>query len=145
MSKVFTVSEAQTMLPVLESLLRRAQAAAVRAGELELEMQRLNQRIFLAGGTHVNIAGAARRRAEREKAEQEAKDTLGEIDAIGVRVQDFVEGLLDFPCMADGRLVLLCWKLGEPEIAHWHEEEDGVEGRKPLETLFGKSERERLN
>jgi hypothetical protein len=143
--KTFTLGEAQTLLPVLESLLRRAQAAAARANTLEREMQELGQRIFLSGGMHVNVAKAARRKAEREKAAQETKDTLVEIEAIGVRVQDFEAGLLDFPCLVEGRTVLLCWRLGEPAIAHWHSEEDGFEGRRPVETLFGKSERERLN
>ena len=68
MSKTFTLSEAQTLLPVLEALLRKAQAAGARSGELEREMQQLSQRIFLAGGMHVNVAQAAKRRAEREKA-----------------------------------------------------------------------------
>jgi hypothetical protein len=145
LSKTFTLSEAQTLLPVLEALLRRAQTAGLRAGELEMEMQELSQRIFLAGGTHVNITVAARRRAERDKTVQEAKDTLAEIDAIGVQVQDLEEGLLDFPCVVDGQTVLLCWKLGEKEIAHWHAPEDGFAGRKPLDGRFGKSERERLN
>jgi hypothetical protein len=144
-TKTFTLNEAQTLLPVLESLLRRAQAAASRASELDQEMQELSQRIFLAGGMHVNVALAARRRAERDKSSQEAKDTLAEIDAIGVRVQDFKAGLLDFPCAVEGRMVLLCWRLGEPVISHWHSEEDGFEGRKPVEMLFGKGERERLN
>ena len=139
------MSEAQTLLPVLESLLRRAQVSAGRMVELDGEMQRLSQRIFLSGGMHVNVASAARRRGEREKAAQETKDTLSEIDAIGVRVQDFEEGLLDFPCVVDGRMVMLCWKLGEPGIAHWHAEEEDFTERKPVETLFGKSERERPN
>jgi hypothetical protein len=140
-NKTFTLSEAQTLLPVLESLLRRAQVAAARASELENEMQALSQRIFLSGGMHVNVSAAARRRAGREKATQEAKDTLAEIDAIGVRVQDFEAGLLDFPCVVDGRTVLLCWRLGEPAIAHWHAEDDGFESRRPVELLFGKGER----
>ncbi len=145
MSKNFTLSEAQTLLPVLEALLRRAQAAARRAEALEREMSELQQSIFLSGGMHVDVAAAARRRAQRDKAEQEAKDTLGEIDAIGVRVQNLAAGLLDFPCVVEGRTVLLCWRLGEPAIAYWHAEGDGVSGRRPVETLFGKSERERLN
>ena len=145
MSKTFTLSEAQTLLPVLGSLLQRGQAAVARAAGLEREMQELSQRIFLSGGMHVNVAAAARRRAEREKAAQEAKDALEEIDAIGVKVQDFEAGLLDFPCVVEGRTVLLCWRLGEPAIAHWHTEEDGFAGRRPVEVLFGKSERERLN
>jgi hypothetical protein len=142
LSKTFTLGEAQTVLPVVEALLRRAQTAGARAGELEMEMQVLSQRIFLAGGMHVDVTSAARRRAERDKSVQEAKDTLAEIDAIGVQVKDLEEGLLDFPCIIDGRTVLLCWKLGEKEIGYWHSPEDGFAGRKPLDSRFGKTERE---
>lgn len=143
--KTFTLSEAQTMLRVLEALLRKAQAASSRAEELEREMQELSYKIFLAGGLHVDVTVAARRRAARDKAAQEAKDTLAEIEAIGVQVQDLEEGLLDFPCTMEGKTVMLCWKLGEDSIAHWHEPEDGFTGRKPLDARFGKTERERLN
>ena len=145
MSKTFTLGEAQTLLPVLEALLRKAQAAGARAGELESEMQQLTQRIFLSGGMHVNVAQAAKRRATREKALQEARDTLTEIDEIGVQVKDLEKGLLDFPCILDGQTVLLCWRLGEKEIGYWHTTEDGFAGRKPLDARFGKTERERLN
>ena len=145
MSKIFTLGEAQTVLPVVEALLRRAQTAGGRAGALEMEMQQLSHRIFLSGGMHVDVSVAARRRAERDKAVQEAKDTLAEIDEIGVQVKDLEEGLLDFPCVLDGKTVLLCWKLGEKEIGYWHSPEDGFEGRKPLDARFGKTERERLN
>ena len=145
MSKTFTLSEAQTLLPVVEALLVRAQASATRSEELEQEMQQLVQRIFLTGGMHVDVSAAARRRAERDKAVQEAKDSLAEIDSIGVQVKDLEQGLLDFPSLMDGKLVLLCWKLGEPAITHWHTEEEGFAGRKPLDSRFGKNERERPN
>lgn len=120
MGKTFTLSEAQTMLRVLEALLRKTQAAGGRAGELEMEMQQLSYRIYLSGGMRVDVSAVARRRAERDKAAQEAKDTLAEIEAIGVQVQDLEEGLLDFPCVMDGKTVMLCWKLGEDSITHWH-------------------------
>jgi hypothetical protein len=145
LSKTFTLGEAQTLLPVLESLLRKAQTAGVRVAELEMEMQQLSHRIFLSGGMHVDVVVAARRRAEREKSMQEAKDTLGEIEEIGVQVKDLEQGLLDFPCVLDGKTVLLCWKLGEKEIGYWHSPEDGFEGRRPLDGRFGRTERERLN
>jgi hypothetical protein len=145
LSKTFTLHEAQTLLPVVEALLLRAQAAGARAGELESEMQELSQRIFMTGGMHVNVAKAAKRRADREKALQEARDTLAELDEIGVQVKDLEQGLLDFPCVMDGKTVLLCWKLGEKEIGYWHSTEDGFAGRKPLDARFGKTERERLN
>ena len=145
LSRTFTLNEAQTLLPVLEALLRRAQAAGVRTGELEMEMQELNQRIFLAGGMRVDVAQAARRRAEREKALQEARDTLAEMDEIGVQVKDLEKGLLDFPSVMDGHDVLLCWKLGEKEIGYWHTPEDGFAGRKPLDVRSDKTHKERLN
>jgi hypothetical protein len=141
LSKTFTLSEAQTLLPVVEALLRRAQASAARNEELEQEMQQLSQRIFLTGGMHVDVSAAAKRRAEREKAVQETKDSLAEIDSIGVQVKDLEQGLLDFPFLMDGKPVLLCWKLGEPAIAHWHTVEEGFAGRKPLDSRFGKTER----
>ncbi|HXC94929.1 MAG TPA: DUF2203 domain-containing protein [Edaphobacter sp.] len=141
MSKTFTLNEAQTLLPVVEALLRKAQAAGTRVEEVENEMQQLSQRIFLSGGMHVDVAVAARRRAERDKAVQEANDTLKEIDSIGVQVKDLEQGLLDFPSVVDGKTVLLCWKLGEPAITHWHTEEEGYASRKPLDSRFGKSDR----
>ena len=92
MSKTFTLGEAQTLLPVVEALLRRAQAAGVRARELDLEMQALSQRIFLLGGMHVDVTVAARRRAELDKSVQETKDTLTEIEAIGVQIKRARQG-----------------------------------------------------
>lgn len=145
MSKTFTLNEAQTLLPVVEALLRRAQTAGTRASEIEMEMQQLSQRIFLSGGMHVDVTVAARRRAELDKSVQEAKDTVSEIEEIGVQLKDLEQGLLDFPCVIDGKTVLLCWKLGEKEIAYWHAPEDGFAGRKPLDGRFGRPERERLN
>jgi hypothetical protein len=145
LSKTFTLSEAQTLLPVVEALLRKAQAAGSQASEHEAEMQDLGQRIFLAGGMHVDVAAAARRRAEFDKAVQEVKDTVAEIEEIGVQLKDLEAGLLDFPSVIDGKTVLLCWKLGEKEIGYWHSPEDGFAGRKPLDGRFGKTERERLN
>ena len=145
MSKTFTLSEAQTLLPVLEALLQKARTAALRGAELELEMQQLGQRIFLSGGMHVDIRAAARRRAERDKAGQEARDTITEIEEIGARVHDLESGMLDFPSQVEGRSALLCWKLGEAGISHWHDLEETPEQRRELDARFGKGERERLN
>jgi len=145
MSKNFTVSEAQTLLPVLEALLRGAQRTYKKVSELEAEMQALNQRIFLSGGMHVDVVSAARRRGEREKAAQSTKEALDEMEAIGVQVQSLEDGALDFPCQIGGETVFLCWKIGEPGIAHWHRLEDEFDARKPLDARFDKTERERLN
>ena len=131
--RTFTLDEAQSLLPVLESLLRSAISAKKTMDEVEAEMQELQQRIFLNGGTFVDIVPVARRKAERAKAEQRAKDALAEIDSIGVQVKDIDIGLLDFPCEVEGQIILLCWKLGERSITHWHDTTEGFAGRKPLD------------
>lgn len=145
MSKTFTLDEAQALLPVLETLLRRAQTQGRRCAEIEVELEQLRQQIALAGGMRIDVTGTARRRAERDKALQDTKDALAEIEAIGVQVKDLEKGLLDFPCLIDGKTVLLCWKQGEEAIAFWHSTEDGFAGRKPLDARFGRPERDRPN
>jgi hypothetical protein len=139
--RTFTLAEAQTLLPVLESLLRSAITSKQLMEEVEAEMQALTHRIFLNGGTHVDVVATARRKAERAKAEQRAKDALAEIDSIGVQVKDIDIGLLDFPCEVEGRIVLLCWKMGEGSITHWHSPEEGFAGRKPIDERIARSKK----
>jgi hypothetical protein len=127
--RTFTVREAQSMLPILETLLRKSIESKSLIEEIEQEFNELAERIFLNGGTLVDVRACAARKAQREKAIQVAKDTLSEIDAIGVQVKDLDIGLLDFPCKVDGEIVLLCWRMGEPTITHWHGTEEGYAGR----------------
>jgi len=134
--KLFTVNEANTLLPVLESLLKRAMEGKQTMEKIDKEMQDLQHKIFLAGGTLVNIVAVARRKDDREKAIQRIKDAVAEIHATGVQVKDLALGLLDFPHNVNGETVLLCWKLGEElRVQHWHGMEEGFAGRKPIETL----------
>jgi hypothetical protein len=139
--RTFTLDEALSLLPTLESLLRTAIAGKKVMEDVEAEMQSLNHRIFLNGGTHVDVVAVARRKAERAKAEQRAKDALAEIDSIGVQVKDIDIGLLDFPCEVDGRVVLLCWKMGEASITHWHGTDEGFAGRKLIDERIARSKR----
>src|SRR5271165_1372387 len=139
--RTFTLDEAQSLLSVLESLLRTAIAGKKVIEEFEAEQQELNHRIFLNGGTHVDVVPLARRKAERVRTEQRAKDALAEIDSIGVQVKDLDVGLLDFPCEVEGRTVLLCWKLGEKSISHWHGTDEGFAGRKLIDERIARSKR----
>jgi hypothetical protein len=139
--RTFTLDEAQTLLPVLESLLRTAIASKKLIDEVEAEQQALVNRIFIYGGTNVNVVPVARRKAERSKAEQRAKDALAEIDSIGVQVKDLDIGLLDFPCEVEGQIILLCWKLGEQSITHWHGTNEGFAGRKPIDARIARAKR----
>jgi hypothetical protein len=139
--RTFTLDEAKMLLPVLESLLRAAISGKKLIEEVDAEMQEVAHQVFLRGGMHLNVVHLARRKAEREKAIQRVKDALAEIDAIGVQVKDLDIGLLDFPCEVEGQTVLLCWKLGEPDISHWHGVSEGFAGRKPIDDRIARAKR----
>jgi hypothetical protein len=73
--------------------------------------------------------------AASEEVEQEARALAAAIDEIvehGAEVKDIDEGLIDFPALRRGETVLLCWRLGEDEIRHWHTVEEGFAGRREL-------------
>ena len=140
-SRTFTLDEAQELLPVLESLLRTAIDGKKLVEAVDAEFQETAQKVFARGGMSLNVVYLARRKAEREKAIQKVKDAMAEIDAIGVQVKDLDIGLLDFPCEVDGQIVLLCWKLGEKAITHWHGISEGFAGRKPVDERITKAKR----
>jgi len=143
--KTFTLEEAQSLLPVLESLLRSATEGKKQAEAIDAEFQEIAHRVFLNGGTFLKIVPLAKRRSDRDKAVQTVKDAITEISSIGVQVKDLDMGLLDFPCVVDGQIILLCWKLGEKTIEFWHGLEEGFAGRKPIDDRIGKSNPERPN
>jgi hypothetical protein len=143
--KTFSLDEAQSLLPILESLLRRAIDSKASAGLIEAELQMLSQSIFLSGGMLVDVASVARKRLAHRTAVQQAQDAVQEIDSIGVQVKDLDKGLLDFPCKLGEEIVLLCWQLGEAKIDYWHTVEAGFQGRQPLDDRFLKSRPERPN
>ncbi|HEY1649044.1 MAG TPA: DUF2203 domain-containing protein [Terracidiphilus sp.] len=134
--KIFTLDEAQSLLPVLESLLKRAMEEKRSAEEVESDLSGLAQRIYLSGGMRVNTASVALQRSEMEAHLKRVRETIAEIDAIGVQVKDLDSGLLDFPFRLDEEIVLLCWRMGEPTIEHWHSVEAGYQGRQPVDERF---------
>jgi hypothetical protein len=140
-SRTFTLDEAQDLLPVLDSLLRTAIDGKQLIESVDAEFQAVAHKVFLNGGMSLNVVHLARRKAEREKTFQRVKDAMAEIDAIGVQVKDLDIGLLDFPCEVDGQVVLLCWKLGEKAITHWHGTSEGFAGRKPVDERISKARR----
>ena len=90
----------------------------------------------MSGGMRVDIGKVGRQRTELNAHIQRAKDAVEEIDAIGVQIKDLDIGLLDFPCKLGEDIVLLCWKMGESRITHWHTQDSGFSGRQPLDDRF---------
>ena len=125
---------------------KRGMDAKVIIEQTEKELQDLKHRILLSGGLMVDVPAAARKRAESDKAVQDAKDALAEIEAIGVQIKDLDIGLLDFPCVVEDEIILLCWKYGEEKIEYWHGLEEGFRGRKPIdERILKGKKREKPN
>jgi hypothetical protein len=131
--KTFTFDEAQSLVPVLEALLKRAIESKQAAEKVEADLSALSQRIYVSGGMRVDVGKVSKQRAEVESHTQRMRETVTEIDSIGVQVKDLETGLLDFPFRLDDEIVLLCWRLGETTIEHWHTVEAGFQGRQPVD------------
>jgi len=134
--KTFTIDEAQSLLPVLESLLKRAIDGKKAAEEVESELAGLARRIYAAGGMRVDVAAVGKQRTEMDAHLLRVRESIAEIDAVGVQVKDLEAGLLDFPCRLEDQVVLLCWRMGEKSIEHWHTIESGFQGRQPVDERF---------
>ena len=134
--KTFTLDEAQSLLPVLESLLKRAVDGKQAAEEVESGLSELARRIYLSGGMTVDVASVTKQRADMDAHLQRVRESIAEIDSIGVQVKDIEAGLLDFPCRLEDEVVLLCWRMGEPAIEHWHPTDAGFKDRQPVDERF---------
>jgi hypothetical protein len=131
MSKTFTVSSANRMLP----LVRRIASDAVRD---YLRWQETVRQFEIASLKSSADRPDATAEALQREAEQLARDIEGyiaEATELGVMVKGLDTGLVDFPAEIDGRPVLLCWQLGEDKVRYWHEEDAGFAGRQPLPQL----------
>lgn len=123
--KIFTIAEANQLIPVLEEHL-----TAIKEGKTVLirtkpEIRRAASKAGLSGGSIVG--------PHYILALEQISRGLQEIHELGVHVKDLDLGLCDFPYMMDGRIVYLCWKLGEQQVRWWHETSSGYSGRQPLE------------
>lgn len=128
MARLFTLEEARALLPRLREILPalRADLQALERAQAEVTEQQIRAR---GNGHHLDDNDAA----QREQAARDGIDRhLGLLAELGVELKDPASGLVDFPAEREGRLVLLCWKLDEPDLAWWHPIETGFAGRRPL-------------
>jgi hypothetical protein len=131
--RYFTPDEANRALEVVRPLTERLIAARREFAALQEQLQDLRRRVSGNGGGL--DAGAVGRATEAAETALAAVDSLlRELTDIGAQVKDLDQGLIDFPALhpRNGAVVLLCWRVGEPEVAWWHLPEDGFAGRKPL-------------
>jgi hypothetical protein len=87
--------------------------------------------------SHVPGNGGGQLAREMAHASMTVSRGIRQIEAWGIVVQDLDTGLCDFPAERDGRVVFLCWRVGEPRIGHWHEIGAGFRNRQPLDDYWG--------
>ncbi len=130
--KLFTLDEANRLLPALEPLLRRLveQRRVLREHEQVIEEFRA-----AAGQSGGGIPGGrfGQARAAAEQLGTEIADGVRRIEAWGCVIKDLDQGLVDFLSRRGADTVFLCWRLGETSIRYWHGLKEGFAGRKPLE------------
>jgi len=130
-ARYFTPDEANEQLaevrPAAEALVAHRRAMTVAAGK----RARLVQRIAGNGGDFDPQEPRALEEKFAEEGEAVAR-CVEQLEQLGVLVKDLDRGLVDFPALRDGEEVLLCWEVGEDEVAFWHGIDEGFAGRKPL-------------
>ena len=129
MPRTFTVDEARALLPEVREI-----AESMQQHKREFERQRS---LLKEAGTHAagNGHGSPDALSAQTAAERQVQEIQGRIEQLarmGVEVKGIDEGLVDFPSMRDGRIVYLCWRVGEPDILYWHELDAGFRGRQSL-------------
>jgi hypothetical protein len=129
--KIFTVETANASLPLVRAI-------ATDLAQLSREVVERRERLSLLlagrerGGNDPYGEELTQIEEELEKDGQRLQEYVDELRQLGVEPKNGPEGLVDFPAVLDGRPVYLCWKIGEPEVLHWHDLDAGFRGRQPL-------------
>ncbi|MGC4004344.1 MAG: DUF2203 domain-containing protein [Pirellulales bacterium] len=137
--KVFTLEQANAMLPLVRAIvtdLARLSQDVVERRE-RLAMMRSTPR---GEGSDVYRQEHEQIQTDLRNDSDRLREYIEELQTLGVQPKNGPEGIVDFPCIMDGRVVNLCWKLGEARIEHWHDLDSGFAGRQslPAEWLHGR-------
>ena len=124
--KIFTVQEANALLPNVRSILAKIQQAHKNVSRYSNEAKKAADAAERGGGGMVDGVLYARLLTK-------LTILMTELEGMGVQLKDYERGLVDFPSLREGRVVLLCWQLGEgDELEWWHDVDSGFAGRTPL-------------
>lgn len=127
--KIFTHDEANRSLILVQRIVSDIVQRYHTLLEIRADMDR-----YQRAKSHEDRLEALQPRIERLT--DELTRLQDELIDVGCELKDWASGLVDFPAMHEGREVLLCWKLGESAVTHWHEVDAGFAGRRPIEPGF---------
>ncbi len=124
--KLFTVEEANSLLSSVRPIVKSIQRSHRRLISFQTAAKRAAEGAETGGGGMVQGPQYARLLLQLSFG-------AGQLESLGVQLKDYTQGLIDFPSMRDGRVVLLCWKADEgDQLEWWHDVEAGFPGRQPL-------------
>ncbi len=123
-NRLFTLGEATALIPKLESFLSKAKDGRTILLHTKDEIKKASSKAEYGGGSVVGPRYVT--------ALKDMHESLQAIQEMGIIVKDLEIGLCDFPYLLDGRIVYLCWKLGEDKIEWWHEITTGFSGRQAI-------------
>jgi hypothetical protein len=128
--RLFTLEEAVELLPAIRELLEKMQARKRGLDLLSAQIEDMSE--AAAGNGHSSGSKVLSLRQEAERAAADLEALAAELRATGCELKGIDQGLVDFPAEREGRVVYLCWRLGEDTISHWHDIDAGFAGRQPL-------------
>lgn len=129
--RYFTVEEANRSLPLVRQVVGDIVQQWTRVNELQQRLAVVARHAPKRRTGTVYDEEVAQSESELEQEHARLQEYIEELKSIGVEMKGF-DGLCDFPSLRDGREVYLCWRLGEPEVAYWHELHTGAAARQPL-------------
>ena len=125
--RTFSLTEANELIPTLRLHLTHIQHARRTVEIVQKDIHRASIQAHYGGGSRY---GALYLRAL-----EQIGSNLQALEETGVLLKDIETGLCDFPHQFEGRIVYLCWKLGEDEVGWWHEIHSGFQGRQSIARL----------
>jgi hypothetical protein len=127
--KLFTLDEALELLPVVRRLLEELQESK---RDLQASTERIDRAAETTTGNGHFEHGPSEAQTEAERRAVDLQKLIEELDDLGVELKGIDQGLVDFPSLREGRVVYLCYRLGEETISWWHDLDAGFAGRQPL-------------
>ena len=128
--RLFSLEEANRNLPAVREIVISMQERKGRIGNATRELDELTD--SSGGNGHASAARVSMLQTSIAKFAAELDELVAKLEEIGAELKGIDDGLIDFPSEREGRVVYLCWKLGEDEIEWWHELDTGFAGRLPL-------------
>ena len=124
--KIFTIDEANALLPNVRAIVSRVR-------KVYRNLARYRDEAKKAAAASEQGGGGVENGVQYAQLVTSLTGEIAKLEDLGVQLKDYERGLVDFPSLREGRVVLLCWQLGEgDQLEWWHDMDAGFAGRTPL-------------